>query len=42
MLIEYKTYKKIISTSRQIIMGSEWRVNALREHCKIRIKHKLY
>ena len=30
MLIEYKTYKKIIITSRQIIMGSEWRVNALK------------
>jgi hypothetical protein len=30
MLIEYKTYNRIINTSRQIIMGSEWQVNDLK------------
>jgi hypothetical protein len=29
MLIEYKTYKKVISTSHKIIIGSKWHVNAL-------------
>jgi hypothetical protein len=30
MLIEYKTYKKVISTSHKIVIGSKWHVNALK------------